>query len=549
VRGYAAGSLLFDEGDEDEDGVGGGEVEAALTEMEIEEAAVRGSTGEAQRRVDEWDQAALRWVGEGSKIGESRSIENYPKHIAEQTRQRERDRRSSSQRAGGHRGEFGTTGWLGREGPSTLSGAERHAWDVLLADTKDNPAETRYIEQQMEIPVKGGLFGRERPRRADELIPYSEESKLGLDARYSGTYRTEAEREAEGDEEEEESLERSLEDILDTGQGGLDDILATLGTGRIDDYRERVQDPERLKATHQAEKDTAQGMLNRAGGIRNLQDARADQQKSMLADSLGISEARIEELMGEMDTEGEIDSRRKADALKNLSFMFMDSPANLAENIRGTTSGIEGLDATLKKERSDATKAIFAEREKRQTKKEVGLSGIFTTEEGALKDTDVAQKAFDTVGAQILREQADGTIEGEKEALSAYIDLAKVRAQQMGVWNSTMASANAAMQSAISTRDNSVADFTKWENIMNMFADLRNNAETPKQLEYFNSVYDLASMAAAKTAQQQSMAILSDDPRQATVGKLVTKGEVRDRSKDGSFMSRYDKDGNLRRAL
>ena len=278
VRGYAAGSLLFDEGDEDGVGVGvgGGEDEegvgvedgvetaAAMTEMERENLVLSNIIGDAQRYVDRWDQDALSWVGEGSKIGEYRSIEDYPQHIQETEEQRKRDIRSSNQMAGVRGSEFSME-------PEGLSGTERHAWNVLLTDSKDNPAKTKYIKQQMEIPVKGGLFGRERPRRADELIPYSEESKLGLDARYSGTYRTEAEREAEGDEEEEESLERSLEDILDTGQGGLDDILATLGTGRIDDYRERVQDPERLKATHQAEKDTAQGMLDRAGGIRDLQ--------------------------------------------------------------------------------------------------------------------------------------------------------------------------------------------------------------------------------------------------------------------------------------
>lgn len=540
VRGYAAGSLLFDEGGEgDEEVVEEGT--AALTAEEMLYEAVPGIYEAAASEIAREDAIGgaeyQDWV-RTQKFGDKTDLKAFYKH--QDKEKQKKIRRASASAAG-----MGVVPqWYQEEGERERIDTRIRGIHEAIVENQDNPKYVTYLSKALDTDKSIN----ELPSLAEFQATPGYALQAGFTSTSLDGEEGEGETDGTGGEEEEASLERSLEDIMDTGQSGLDDILATLGTGRIDNYLQRVQDPERLKATHQAEKDTAQGMLDRAGGIRDLQDARADQQKSMLADSLGISEARIEELMGEMDTEGEIESRRKADALKNLSFMFMDSPANLAENIRGTTSGIESLDATLKQERKDATKAIFAEREKRQTKKEVGLSGIFTTEEGALKDTDVAQKAFDTVGAQILREQADGTIEGEKEALSAYIDLAKVRAQQMGVWNSTMASANAAMQSAISTRDNSLADVKNWEALQNKFADLMNNAGSEEEYKYYADIKKQVDAAAAMVEQKNALAILGDDPRKAIAGKLVTEEEFRDRSKDGSFMSRYDKDGNKRSA-
>lgn len=195
VKGYHEGEGI-EPHTTHEDGVGGGEVEAALTEMEIEEGAVMTGISAAQGRIDQLERDAEIWVGEGRKMGEIRKIEDYPAYLTQYER---------------------TTTAMGGRDLMEMSPEQKRGWDVLLAGAEPGTAEYRDIEQQMSTPAKKGLFGNiPRARDPKEYVPFSEESKLGLGSMYSETYKTPAEIKAGQAVADEDKDEEDLKEYLDS---------------------------------------------------------------------------------------------------------------------------------------------------------------------------------------------------------------------------------------------------------------------------------------------------------------------------------------------
>ena len=267
---------------------------------------------------------------------------------------------------------------------------------------------------------------------------------------------------------EEEGVNKELQDYLDSLApqrdylSEADAIVAkTLG---------KIQDPELYAELWAQQSDAAKAQLDRAKGIRSLRDSRAEDQRRLLADSLGLSDERIRELQGLADTPEEIASRRKAGALKDLGYMFMADPTKLPENLKGVTEGITTLDDTLKQEARDAAKEMYAARRARQTAEEVGTAGIFDTEEKSLMGMDTSQSAFDKVHADIAKAKADQSVRGEMEAMQALVNLRKAQAAQQAVNQK----ARQDMVNQQAARDNPLTP-ENWERYQMMKDDLRND--------------------------------------------------------------------------
>lgn len=487
VRGYAAGSLLFDEGDEDGVGVGvgGGEDEegvgvedgvetaAAMTEMERENLVLSNIIGDAQRYVDRWDQDALSWVGEGSKIGEYRSIEDYPQHIQETEEQRKRDIRSSNQMAGVRGSEFSME-------PEGLSGTERHAWNVLLTDSKDNPAKTKYIKQQMEIPVKGGLFGRERPRRADELIPYSEESKLGLGSTYSRTYKTPAEVKADQAVADEEMItlaeliaqQESSAERIATADRSIQDRYLRESLGLIDDYgstAEWNEDDTRLQEMKRNENTI---LINQARRVSDERGENAEERQE-------IYDALVKDLKEQRsDMERTERHRRAGDEGRNL--------ANTLANL-GKSGGIEnvltyGTAVEAEKEAfRDSLRSLTTEDYDKITGE---LEGLQTYAAKTGTDLDSAVTAAMRGETDLFRDKSQHEEELAQELLKSQLDMyGKVlpgAAQRDIHAASNKAALEAAKIQSSAQLTAFAADPTKWESIEDLLDDaIRRNEADP----------------------------------------------------------------------
>ena len=202
VKGYHEGEGI-EPHTTHEDGVGGGEVEAALTEMEIEEAAVREGISAARGRLTEFDRAAAEWVGNERREGRYVETKDYPAHLAKE----EKRTRGGAAATDPESGMSVPLPWT--IDPLEMTSKQQRGWDVLLAGAEPGTAEYRDIEQQMNTPVKAGA--RERARRPEELVPFSAESVLGLDPIYSTTYRLPGDEQERGDEDKDE---KDLEELL-----------------------------------------------------------------------------------------------------------------------------------------------------------------------------------------------------------------------------------------------------------------------------------------------------------------------------------------------
>ena len=309
---------------------------------------------------------------------------------------------------------------------------------------------------------------------------------------------------------EEEEVNKELQDYLDSLSpqrdylSEADAIVAkTLG---------KIQDPELYAELFAQQSDAAKAQLDRAKGIRSLRDSRAEDQRRLLADSLGLSDERIRELQGLADTPEEIASRRKAGALKDLSYMFMADPTKLPENLKEVTEGITTLDDTLKQETRDAAKEMYAARRARQTAEEVGTSGIFDTEEKSLTGMDTSQSAFDKAHANIALAKANQSIEGEMEAMKALVDLRKAQAAQQAM----RTKAQNEMMNMQAARDNPLTP-ENWERYQMMKDDLINSdfAHWPEEArpalraELAKTIRDMQAAYMAQV-QQAGRLILSD---------------------------------------
>jgi hypothetical protein len=329
-----------------------------------------------------------------------------------------------------------------RQGPDRVAQAEAYDWDTLLKDTPSLVITAADKEKEN----LGGM--------TDEVLA------LGKDEGMT--------RGGEEGVNEEEGVNKELQDYLDSLSpqrdylSEADAIVAkTLG---------KIQDPELYAELFAQQSDAAKAQLDRAKGIRSLRDSRAEDQRRLLADSLGLSDERIRELQGLADTPEEIASRRKAGALKDLSYMFMADPTKLPENLKEVTEGITTLDDTLKQETRDAAKEMYAARRARQTAEEVGTSGIFDTEEKSLMGMDTSQSAFDQVHADIAKAKADQSISGEMAAMQALVGLRKAQAAQQAVNQK----ARQDMVNQQAARDNPLTP-ENWERYQMMKDDLRND--------------------------------------------------------------------------
>ena len=312
---------------------------------------------------------------------------------------------------------------------------------------------------------------------------------------------------------------------LDTQLGYLDDAMA-----RVDAFKRNVQDQTLFKKAEDAERRAGTQELERAKGIKALHDARAEEQTEMLARELGMSEDRIRELMAEMDSPEEIQRRKDAEFYSSFGAVAGGNPQDYARGFKTVQDDMAALDDKLRSERKTALTDIMDERRLRMEAEKTGSQALYNTKLTGLSDWDTAKSKFDAIGTKILNAQADRNIAGEQDAMLAYVELLKEKAIATGAWNNQAASASAAMEQAISTRDNPFANIKDMEALRMELANLLSYAERldPNTDEgaqaraHAEKFEQLVNAASAKALTDFGIAMLGENPTQAPVTQLRT---------------------------
>lgn len=265
----------------------------------------------------------------------------------------------------------------------------------------------------------------------------------------------------------------------------------------------------------------------RAGGIHSLEQGRIQEQERLLADRLGMSEERIAELMREMDTPEEVESRRKGRLLGALGSTLMGSPTGLGAGFERTGDKLAALDDLLREERKTALGDIYEQREAGAELEGVGRKGIFDLTRSSQKALDTADAAIDNMEATIGQARSERGRRGQADAMRGYVDLFKAKAQQIGAWNSTMAQVDAQMRTAIMNRENQMADIGNWEAIVQSLADIGSSSmmENPDFADWFKNVNDLVMVSQLEKHEDESRS-LSDQtaPPTAVSSRVQTRG-------------------------
>jgi hypothetical protein len=473
VRGYAAGSLLFDEGDEEEEGV-------ALTEMEIEEAAVREGISAAQGRIDQLERDAAIWVGEGRKIGEYRKIKDYPAHLTQYER---------------------TTTAMGGRDLMEMSPEQKREWDVLLAGAEPGTAEYRDIEQQMSTPARKGLFGNIlRAMDAKEYVPFSEESKLGLGSMYSGTYQTPAEVKADQAVADEEMItlaeliaqQESSAERIATADRSIQDRYLRESLGLIDDYGSTAEWNEDDTKLQKMKRNENTILLNQARRVSDERGENAEERQE-------IYDALVKDLKEQRsDMERTERHRRAGDEGRNL--------ANTLANL-GKSGGIEnvltyGTAVEAEKEAfRDSLRSLTTEDYDKITGE---LEGLQTYAAKTGTDLDSAVTAAMRGETGLFRDESQHEEELAQELLKSQLDMyGKVlpgAAQRDIHAASNKAALEAAKIQSSAQLTAFAADPTKWESIEDLLDDaIIRNQDNPDIQEQLREAGTYLSTAAVQS--------------------------------------------------
>ena len=146
--------------------------------------------------------------------------------------------------------------------------------------------------------------------------------------------------------------------LVSSGRASAEQIAAQ-AEKKLDDWRTRMQT--------MTEADTA---------LQNLITGEVSREEGLLARELGLSTERVKELRGEMPTEEETDSRRKARLLSRLGATLMGDPRELGAGFERTTSGLTELDETLRDERRRDLGDIYTQRARGLAAERTGRTGI-----------------------------------------------------------------------------------------------------------------------------------------------------------------------------
>jgi len=305
-------------------------------------------------------------------------------------------------------------------------------------------------------------------------------------------------------------LQSAIDQIMGAGGGGglnlpsgMEALYDDMGI-KIEDYRTRQQDPDRPESleSERIRREIGAREFSQAQGIRALEQDRMKEQESLLADRLGLSEERVRELQGEMDTPDELEARRRASVLSNIGATLMGSPRELGAGFKGVTDELSTLDDLIKGERATQLEGIHTERTTADALEDLKRGEIYDltrSSQMGLDSADIKQRKID---ADIAQERADLGLAGEDEALDAYMRLAESKARQAGAWSASMASLQGAMREATLNKENFLADPANWENIMNRHADQLSIVEGDAALS------EAQRLAATKNLNEQMMALV-----------------------------------------
>jgi len=209
--------------------------------------------------------------------------------------------------------------------------------------------------------------------------------------------------------------------------------------------------------------------LKKAQGIHTLRGTREKEQERILAHRLGLSEAAVRELMREMDTPEEVESRRKSAGYGGLSRMFLNP--NLAEGIAGVGKGIRDTDDILRAERESALEKIRAERKDAGLLEQQGRTGIFDTKLGAQQGLDKAELARLDLDYDQVQAIADRGRAGAAELARLGLGIEEMAFSEEQAVSAAERASSAAFQEALNNRELFLNDPKNWEAVMDRHKD------------------------------------------------------------------------------
>jgi len=325
--------------------------------------------------------------------------------------------------------------------------------------------------QQRISPETVEPYEWDNRRQLEELLAKDEISQSAYDAGMANLLTGSAARDPEtgellgrGDPDDDLAFLESLR-IRGGSGSGLPTLAETYeeGRGHIRDYQDLMGESDEDREYNRLRRLATARDRERAGGIHSLEQERIQEEERLLADSLGISEERMRELMREMDTPEEVKNRRESAGYGALRSMFL-SP-DLATGIGGMGKQITDMDDILRAERKTALGDIFEQREAGAELEREGRKGIFDLTRSSQKSLDTADAAIDNMESTIAKATAEFGRAGQEEAMKSFIDLLKNQAQHIGAWDATMAQITAQMQEATVNRDNPMMQAEAWEKI------------------------------------------------------------------------------------
>lgn len=183
-------------------------------------------------------------------------------------------------------------------------------------------------------------------------------------------------------------------DMMGGGAGSPDSFFNEL-RGLYGDQLERELDPELRAKSRQLETDATNREMARARGIKSLSDARIEEQTQLLAEELGMSKDRVNELRNEMETPESLEKRRRASLFSALGATIAGDPRGLAAGLERTTDKLISLDDKIALETKGQRDAIRAEQEKGFGIKKAGKTAIYGETLSGEKDLGNALSSFD----------------------------------------------------------------------------------------------------------------------------------------------------------
>ena len=284
-----------------------------------------------------------------------------------------------------------------------LAGAEQDVYDKeveSLLDSARSDAEYEHFREQLATPVSRFAGLGSRSRRPDEVTKLREEDVTGI-------FREQLESEeglsgkdtTEGDEEDEllKQVAGLISDRTMAGAGGagspssFHDELRDIYGAQL----KREIDPELRAESRGLQTDATNAALARARGIKSLSDARIEEQTQLLAEELGMSKDRVNELRNEMETPESLEKRRRASLFSALGATIAGDPRGLAAGLERTTDKLISLDDKIGLETKAQRDAIRAEKEKGFGVKKAGKSAIYGETRSGEKELGTALSSFD----------------------------------------------------------------------------------------------------------------------------------------------------------